>query len=132
MDTGSLRGGSFVDLAANAVEGISSLMNTPQHDLDAEIHSMEIFISWVLRAGVSLSLALLLLGLIFMLSGLERIEFGTKIANAGLVVLIATPIVRVALSVGAFAKQKNWRFTFITLLVLVLLGISFLLGNASG
>jgi uncharacterized membrane protein len=39
----------------------------------------------------------------------------------GLILLIATPIVRVAFSVGSFARQRDWTYVAFTLIVLALL-----------
>lgn len=50
----------------------------------------------------------------------------------GLFVLIATPVVRVGVSVVLFLHQRDRKFVLITLLVLVLLLASFLLGRAGG
>ena len=47
----------------------------------------------------------------------------------GLLVLIATPILRVIGSIGAFVYERDWRFVGITTLVLVVLIISLLLGH---
>jgi uncharacterized membrane protein len=46
----------------------------------------------------------------------------------GLLVLIATPVLRVALSAVFFAVERDWVYTAITLLVLVVLVGGFLLG----
>jgi len=45
-------------------------------------------------------------------------------AQLGLLVLIATPVVRVATSVLAFASERDWLYTAITLLVLGILLVS--------
>ena len=42
----------------------------------------------------------------------------------GLLLLIATPVARVAFSVVAFALQRDWRFVAITLIVLAVLTAS--------
>ena len=48
----------------------------------------------------------------------------------GLLVLIATPVLRVAASVVLFAIQKDWTYTLITAVVLSLLVLSLVLGAA--
>jgi uncharacterized membrane protein len=48
---------------------------------------------------------------------------------AGLLLLIATPVVRVALSVVFFAAQRDWRYVAITLFVLAVLAGSFVVGG---
>lgn len=49
--------------------------------------------------------------------------------QAGLVLLIGTPIARVALSVVAFARERDYTYVLLTLLVLALLAYS-LFGSA--
>ena len=50
----------------------------------------------------------------------------------GLLVLIAIPVVRVAVSIGAFARQRDWLYVGITVFVLAMLLLSFALGEAGG
>ncbi len=50
------------------------------------------------------------------------------IVGLGLVLLIATPIVRVALSIFFFLSQRDWLYTGITLLVFCILLLSLLTG----
>jgi len=52
------------------------------------------------------------------------------IISLGLLVLIATPIVRVAVSVVLFVLQKDYRYVAITLFVLVVLLMALMLGAA--
>jgi uncharacterized membrane protein len=47
----------------------------------------------------------------------------------GLLVLIATPILRVIASIGAFLYERDWRYAGVTALVLVVLVVSLLLGR---
>jgi uncharacterized membrane protein len=49
---------------------------------------------------------------------------GRGVMQFGLAILIATPIARVALSVGVFAGARNVRFAAITAAVLAVLGYS--------
>ena len=57
---------------------------------------------------------------------------GQAIATVGLLLLVATPVVRVAVSVLAFVYERDWTFVAITAAVLALLLLSFLLGKAGG
>lgn len=50
----------------------------------------------------------------------------------GLLVLIATPVMRVAVSVVAFALEHDWVFVTLTSVVLALLILSFFLGRVEG
>jgi uncharacterized membrane protein len=63
----------------------------------------------------------------FMIELLQGGTMGKKavfLMSLGVVVLILTPYVRVLLSVLYFAWEKNFKYTLITLFVLVLLTIS--------
>jgi len=55
---------------------------------------------------------------------------GQTIVTIGLIILFATPVMRVAVSIFAFIYQGNRTFTLITTLVLCLLLLSFFLGKA--
>lgn len=44
--------------------------------------------------------------------------------TAGIIVLVLTPYIRVIASVVHFAWQKNWKYVFITLFVLVVVTLS--------
>jgi uncharacterized membrane protein len=57
---------------------------------------------------------------------------GQAIVALGLLLLIATPVVRVAVSIAAFAYQGDRTFVAITSVVLLLLLLSFALGRAGG
>jgi uncharacterized membrane protein len=48
--------------------------------------------------------------------------------QAGLLLLIAVPILRVAVSVVAFALERDWRYVLVTVLVMGILLFSFLGG----
>ncbi len=50
----------------------------------------------------------------------------------GLIVLIAIPVFRVAVSVIAFAWERDWLYVFITAFVLAMLLLSFAIGEAGG
>ncbi len=49
----------------------------------------------------------------------------------GLLLLIATPVLRVATSVVIFLLERDYAYVFITLIVLLILIVSFLLGKAA-
>jgi uncharacterized membrane protein len=117
-------------------------------------------ISWVLRVGVAASLILIAGGTIrsflqdnrywagpaevprligpagafpqsgeWLLRGLLHFD-GQAVIVAGLLLLIATPVTRVAVSLVAFARERDRAFVGITATVLFLLLLSFLLGKA--
>jgi uncharacterized membrane protein len=51
------------------------------------------------------------------------------VITLGLLLLIATPVLRVAVSVVAFALEHDRRYVIITLIVMTILIISFTLGR---
>ncbi len=120
-------------------------------DRQATVGRKELVISAVLRGGVLLSAFTIAAGVILfylrdaqsahglldhpyphtlpaVLSGLAQ---GNPIAiiALGLLLLLATPVVNVAVSIFAFALERDWRFVVITALVLAILIASFLLGK---
>jgi uncharacterized membrane protein YfcA/uncharacterized membrane protein len=111
-------------------------------------------IGWILQGGVILSASIILIGLLMLLlnpagfsvsellsfphsfgqvwSGLLALHPQAIIA-LGLMLLIATPVLRVAVSIVAFALERDVRFVVITAIVLVILLLSnVLLGNIVG
>ena len=54
---------------------------------------------------------------------------GQSLIIAGLILLIATPVLRVAISIITFAVERDWTFVGITSLVFLLLLFSFWLGK---
>jgi uncharacterized membrane protein len=57
---------------------------------------------------------------------------GRGLIQFGLLILIATPIARVAFSVVAFLYQRDWTYVVVTLIVLGLLVYSLLGGGGGG
>jgi len=55
---------------------------------------------------------------------------GRGLIQLGLLVLIATPVARVAFSLFAFLYERDWTYVFVTLLVLGLLVYSLFGGHA--
>jgi uncharacterized membrane protein len=120
---------------------------------------VEILISWLLRVGVTASLSFVVIGLLFMfihhpsyvvsVKDLQRLinpgaafphtlravvdgliaGRGQAVVAVGLLMLILTPIIRVALSIIAFAMQRDRIFVLITSMVLTILIFSFIIGK---
>ncbi|HWE04916.1 MAG TPA: DUF1634 domain-containing protein [Tepidisphaeraceae bacterium] len=63
-----------------------------------------------------------------MTAGLREFQ-GRAIVVAGLLLLIATPVMRVAVSIFAFVYEKDKVFVIVTSIVLALLLLSFFLGS---
>lgn len=131
----------------------------PTTDADERVRRVELVISNLLRGGVLASLALIVAGTIMsfihhpeyftspadfqrlvepgaafphtlqdVIQGILLFR-GQAIVTAGLLLLIATPVMRVAVSIFAFIYQEDRTFTYITALVLFLLLLSFFLGK---
>ncbi|MBE7557933.1 DUF1634 domain-containing protein [bacterium] len=125
---------------------------------EAAARRIERLISNLLRAGVLTSLAIVALGTVVsfvhhpeycsspqafqelingtpdypyrlgsILAGVGRFS-GQALVALGLLVLIATPVLRVAVSIFAFAAEKDRTYVVITSIVLALLVASFLIG----
>ena len=116
---------------------------------DHRLRQTELVISHVLRGGVIASAAVILLGVLWFylqmaITGhaalgyphtfggiIRRLFHGEPLALValGLLILLLTPILRVAISIVVFALEHDWRYTVITVLVLIILLVSLLLGR---
>jgi|SRR5512132_3039985 uncharacterized membrane protein len=85
---------------------------------EEQLYSFEETLGRLLVTGVVLSAALLALGLVAWHTGLGG---GHLLMMAGLVLLMATPIVRVALSVVEYVRLGDWLFSITTLVVFMVL-----------
>ena len=126
-------------------------MRSTENNQRAKVARLEKAISIVLRAGVLLSLTLTLIGLIllFTTDPTNAVVRDTgpfvvhnpvtvlpdllllkpkALIDAGLILLILTPVFRVAVTVVAFALDRDAIYTAITLFVLAVLVASFFLG----
>jgi uncharacterized membrane protein YfcA/uncharacterized membrane protein len=109
-------------------------------DRDALVRQAEVVISGVLRGGVLLSAAVILLGLLLLVSRrtsvttfphtlptvIQSVARGDPlgIIVLGLVLLLLTPVTRVAVSIVAFAREGDRRYVVITSIVLAVLLVS--------
>ncbi len=128
--------------------------------LPTELPSTELLISTLLRVGVASSLALVVLGTVVMftrhpdwvssqeelrkltqepqvprcfadvLRGLGEAR-GRALTMVGLLLLMALPVARVALSLVLFARRGDRTYVAITATVLALLVVSFALGRVA-
>ena len=129
-------------------------------DPRSEPGRMDLVISTLLRSGVLLSMALIFIGLALMFlhnpsyvrsaEALQRLtspgaafphalpdviaglrdRHGQSVVALGLLILILTPILRVAISIVLFALERDHAFVVITTAVLSILIASFFLGKA--
>jgi len=84
---------------------------------------MERLIGIVLRAGVTTSSVCLAIGLALSLFGATGTVANTLL-QIGIVVLLATPVARVLVSIVEYALQRDWKFTILTAIVLIELLVS--------
>ena len=92
---------------------------------------LERVIGIVLRAGVIISSICLAVGLVLSLATGGGAA-ATVLLNAGIVVLLATPLARVIVSTVQYVGERDWRFatlTFIVLLELVASAVAALVFN---
>jgi uncharacterized membrane protein len=78
---------------------------------------LERIIGTVLRVGVNTSTVCLACGVaLFFLSGSP---IASILLQAGIVILFATPVARVVVSIVQYAGERDWTFTTLTAIVLV-------------
>jgi hypothetical protein len=81
---------------------------------------LERWLARILGLGTAVSAALLAAGLLLQLAGAPHGP-AELLVSAGLVILMATPLVRVAASVGEYVLARDWLFAGLTATVLVTL-----------
>ena len=116
-------------------------------DRKKEMAQIELVIGKILRVGVLVSATVLIIGMILFLmhggTGYGEHQFPTTFAmifqgmaelKAGAVImfglfcLILTPVLRVVVSIYAFAKEEDYLYVWITVIVLVILLIGMTIG----
>ncbi len=83
----------------------------------AQTARLERVIGLVLRGGVVVSSVCLMAGLLLSLAGIE--PAATLLLNAGIVVLLATPVSRVVVSTVEYVVERDWPFAALTFIVLM-------------
>ena len=117
---------------------------------------MQAIIGWILRAGVLISMSVVFIGGVVYLyrHGQTHVDYSTfkgvpdfvgsaggilhgiftgrgrAIIQAGIILLIATPIIRVVFSAIGFVIEKDYLYLGITILVLLIILGSMLSGHA--
>ncbi|MBS1519664.1 MAG: DUF1634 domain-containing protein [Bacteroidetes bacterium] len=117
---------------------------------------IQVIIGWILRGGVMVSMIFVFIGGIFfvyrhghsipdyktfkgvpafissfsdILNGIATFK-GQAIIQLGIIILIATPVIRVAFSAIGFLLEKDYLYIFITLIVLLIILASMISGHA--
>ena len=91
---------------------------------------IELTLARLLRIGSLIAAVLIAVGLGIMLSGNEQLA--SHLVTAGLLVLMATPVVRVVTAGIIFIREKDWRFACFCLFVFCALLTGILLGHTHG
>ena len=84
---------------------------------------LERVIGRVLRAGVMVSTVCLSVGLLLSLASGGGAASGVLL-NAGIIVLLATPVARVIISTIQYIHDRDWQFATLTIIVLLELAAS--------
>lgn len=84
------------------------------------MNRLEQQIGAVLRLGTIVSSALFAIGLLLILGGYTG-ELPGILLSIALVVLIATPPMRVVVSVIEYVRERDWTFVVLTMIVLLAL-----------
>ena len=92
-------------------------------DNGAQVSALESLLARLMLAGVTLSAISLAGGLALWLSGRQA----TRFLDAGLITLLATPMLRVVVSFLEAIRMRDWFFVGTTLTVVLLLSASLIL-----
>ncbi len=105
---------------------------TPEthHEAPSRHEPIEMVLARLLRFGSIIAAILLAVGIGAMLLG--QTGFAPRLITAGLLTLLATPIMRVVVAGLIFARDRDWRFAFFCLVVLCALVAGVLLGHGHG
>jgi uncharacterized membrane protein len=85
------------------------------------LERLERQLGWLLTSGVATSAALLSLGLLLLIVAPGG-PASAHLLSGGLVILMATPMLRVVVSLVEYVRMGEWSFVLITLVVVVELG----------
>lgn len=91
---------------------------------------IELSLARLLRIGSLIAAVLIAAGIGVMLLGNEAVA--TRLVTAGLLALLATPIMRVITAGLIFVREKDWRFACFCLVVICTLAAGILLGQTHG
>lgn len=81
-------------------------------------------LSLTLKAGAYTALALVVAGLLLQLFT----PWGVKVAAGGLLVLLATPALRIVVACIQFLRERDLKYAFISFCVLAIVVLAYVLG----
>jgi uncharacterized membrane protein len=104
---------------------------------DALRRRRRLFIQYLLRLSLGVSVILMLTGMIVWIASgdrespsttpaqlLEGLDAGHRLMLAGILLLAITPVLRVVALLGLWVRERAWRFAATAALVLVLLSVA--------
>ncbi|CAH2031604.1 DUF1634 domain-containing protein [Trichlorobacter ammonificans] len=91
--------------------------------------AIETVLARLLRLGSLAAAVLLAGGVAIMLSG--NVPLATGLISAGLIALMATPVLRVLTAGLIFIRERDWLFALFCLVVLCTLVVGIILGSIS-
>lgn len=94
------------------------MIDTSHRDGATAALRLERIIGIVLRTGVAASSICLLVGLVLSFLGGWEATSGLLL-HTGIIVLLATPVARVVVSIVQYVSERDWGFATLTAIVLV-------------
>lgn len=90
---------------------------------ETALQQLEVTLGRLLQLGITLAAVFLAGGLILWMGRGPSGVAGAAL-TVGLIVLMATPILRVAVSLVAYIRMRDWLFVMTTVMVFVLLAVT--------
>lgn len=135
-----------VTVAPNLSDLVAGNIETPEEAVAVRrVHELNAVVHRVLTVGLAISTSLILIGLVLDLARHRQVPTDVPsfwdvfrrtaelrpsgFLTLGLLVLVATPILRVIGSTLAFAYERDWRYVLVTSVVLVVVILSIVLGR---
>ena len=81
-------------------------------------------LSLTLKFGAYTAFALIVAGLLLQLA----VPWGTKVASAGLLVLLATPVLRIVAAGAQFLRERDFKYALVSFGVLAIVVLAYVLG----
>jgi uncharacterized membrane protein len=91
--------------------------------VDRVDYRLEKLLGQLMLAGVTSSAACMIVGLAMFLAQAD-LPTATAIVTVGLIVLMATPALRVVIAVIEAVRSQDWFFVLVTVVVVLLLGLT--------
>jgi uncharacterized membrane protein len=84
-------------------------------------------LSLTLKFGAYTAFALIMMGLMLQFA----VPWGIKVTAAGLLVLLATPVLRIIVACLQFLRERDFKYALVSLGVLVVVVLAYVLGIKS-